>query len=348
MLKRRNRKLDLPMVGSHASSALDGSGRAISMDAPIIRSAKNASPYTKGSYLWTLGSFVVAIWGWRSIWWHYATTFLSCDGDNCKLKIIKPGRGKEFNLQFHRDQIVNVNHIKVDVNGDIYSSDGGIEMFDSYYITLNQFGKEAAIDLFSEQRRRLANQGEKAITKEQMIEMEKYGSAAMTDPSLREQLEEHSQMTDITSHDREQGNDEHEKLKRYDLPRLDTLNDVAISEGLGQYKLILRKYNIMHKRRRVSALVSKINYYSSGRKSKLIIRENRNVMWQGILSCVFGSFSFLLSLLLGQFWEPEKKKVKKLSVSTTNQARNRRNTSNRTYRPKAYGGYSPRNTQYTY
>merc|ERR1711862_1063563 len=48
---------------------------------------------------------------------------------------------------------------------------------------------------------------------------------------------------------------------------------------------------------------SKINAYTKGRRSNVIIRESRPVKWQGLVLLILGIFSFVLCLLLGQFAE---------------------------------------------
>ena len=71
-MKRRNfftsnnNDVSLPSLSSPSSGyQVDGSGRGVKMDAPIIRGWKQASGYTKGSYYWLLGSLVSMVWGVR-------------------------------------------------------------------------------------------------------------------------------------------------------------------------------------------------------------------------------------------------------------------------------------------
>lgn len=53
----------------------DGSGKGIQMDAPIVRSWKKASGYTKGSYIWSIVSLLVMIWSYRFMMYRYGKFF---------------------------------------------------------------------------------------------------------------------------------------------------------------------------------------------------------------------------------------------------------------------------------
>ena len=72
-----------------------------------------------------------------------------------------------------------------------------------------------------------------------------------------------------------------------------------------EYILHLRDFNIGYTRRLARTVVSKINAYVKGRRSSFIIRESRPVAWQGLVMLIFGIFSLVLCLLIGQFWEEE-------------------------------------------
>jgi len=245
------------------------------------------------------------------LWYHYATTYLTCEQKSCKLKIIPPHRKRGLTLQLDREQIISGRAYKVDENGETLS---GVKLeHDSYGILFHQYGKGASIDGFDLQRKELQKKVDQALTEEDMEEMQKYGSAAFTDPDLREKFAKQKRsiaekdMNAVDGTDDEDAKDKKTLKKNYDLPSLEGLEDFAVREADGQYLLTMRKYNVGHKRRRVTALVNKINLYTKGSKDRLLVRENRIVKWQGILGIVLGIFSFLLSLLLGQYSEPVKK-----------------------------------------
>ena len=84
------------------------------------------------------------------------------------------------------------------------------------------------------------------------------------------------------------------------------LEPFAVSNDGGsntEYMVHLRDFNLGQTRRLARTAVSKINAYSKGRRSSCILRESRPVAWQGLVLLILGIFSFVLCLLLGQFWE---------------------------------------------
>jgi len=296
--------------------------------------------------------------------YNYSTTYLWCEGDICKLKIIPPHRQQGLKLKLDRKQIVTGKTYKVDEDGETNS--GKRLMFDSYGIVFHQYGKDASIDEFELQRAELQKKVDEALTEEDMLEMQKYGSAAFTDPDLREKFANQKRsraQRDLV--DSASAGDRKEKNRNNDLPSLKGLEDFAVRETDGQYLLTMRKYNVGHKMRRVSALVNKINLFVNGSKDRLVIRENRIVVWQGIVGMVFGIFSFLLSLLLGQFSEPDNRvktrgpgsrmASRTMSSYSSNSAatiptgrQSNRVQSTRSSNTKAYGGYVPGKSSYSY
>jgi hypothetical protein len=120
-----------------------------------------------------------------------------------------------------------------------------------------------------------------------------------------------------------------------------------------EYILHLRDFNIGYTRRLARTVVSKINAYVKGRRSSFIIRESRPVAWQGLVMLIFGIFSLVLCLLIGQFWEEEdptkdgsyKKRmteIKRRKEMEKNRLRNR--TMRQMKRPRAAMASSGRRT----
>ena len=298
------------------------------------------------------------------LWYNYSTTYLSCESDICQLKIIPPYRQKGLKLKLDRKQIVIGKTYKVDEDGE--TNRGKPTTFDSYGIVFNQYGQDAVIDEFEVQRAELQKKVDEALTEEDMLEMQKYGSAAFTDPDLREKFAKQKRSRaerDLVG--KTSAGNTKKIVRNNDLPSLKGLEDFAVREADGQYLLTMRKYNVGHKMRRVSALVNKINLFATGSKDRLMIRENRIVVWQGIVGMVFGIFSFLLSLLLGQFSDPDNRvktrgpgsrmasrtmaSYSSHSAATIPSRQSNRVQSTRSSNTtKAYGGYVPGKSSYTY
>ena len=149
-----------------------------------------------------------------------------------------------------------------------------------------------------------------------------------------------------------------------DFPNLFELNN-GWSESINgdQFMVIMRKYDIGHRRRKVASLMKSIMNYADEKRDTLIIRENRNIAWQGILGLVFGMFSFLLCALIGQFSEPNERKSPRFKNTNHVNSTQRRKINNfnsqgppivpkhfpsgannrkqAPVRQKAYGGYVP-------
>jgi hypothetical protein len=294
------------------------------------------------------------------------TTNINCNEDDCNIRIIPYHTiGISHYIPFHRSQIGPAAAVTVDLDGIVqYAAGNKLDSYDSYTMTLDPMGysedddeeekKEDNDNLMEEFIRENA-----VVTDDQIKNMETFGSAAMTDPALiKRQVEAHRRKDrDLTSYKTKTFNKKKRQTSSSDkkLPSLDELQEFIQPDGIGRYTLVIRKYNIGHTKRRVGAIVNRINGYRQGNRQRLNIRENRNVIWQGILGMVLGIFSFLLSLLIGQYSEPKsgvnrransQRRVEQSKTSFS--GRNMSNSSSRSYssttsygnRPKAYGGYS--------
>jgi hypothetical protein len=76
----------------------------------------------------------------------------------------------------------------------------------------------------------------------------------------------------------------------------------------GTYSLHMRHFGLTQSRTRVRANVNKVESYVKKRRQKLLLKENATLPWQGILCLVFGLMGFLLTLLIGQFYDEAPKR----------------------------------------
>ena len=76
MLKRRKQQEILPLTSPRNNSLVDGSGKAVKMDIPIVKAAKNASYFTKCTYIVFIGSLLLAWFSFRYLTYHYGMLHL--------------------------------------------------------------------------------------------------------------------------------------------------------------------------------------------------------------------------------------------------------------------------------
>jgi len=76
---------------------------------------------------------------------------------------------------------------------------------------------------------------------------------------------------------------------------------VTQEEENGNYRIIIRRFNLGHTYKRVQSQMSKVYTYVKKRRDHLHIEEPRNISWQGIVLMILGAMSTLISVALGQF-----------------------------------------------
>ena len=121
------------------------------------------------------------------------------------------------------------------------------------------------------------------------------------------------------------GPDENGDYKSYALRfKKKTPEDVEMPEGMVDsdfyvvrdyledqgdfFELYMRKFNLAQSRTRIRSSMNKVDSYIKRRRQKIILKESATLPWQGILCCIFGLLGFMLTLLIGQFWDDEPSK----------------------------------------
>lgn len=71
----------------------------------------------------------------------------------------------------------------------------------------------------------------------------------------------------------------------------------------GTWSMHFRRFGLSQTRTRVRANVNKIESYIKKRRQKLLLKESAALPWYGILGMIFGLLGFMITLLVGQFWD---------------------------------------------
>ena len=92
-----------------------------------------------------------------------------------------------------------------------------------------------------------------------------------------------------------------------------------------EYVFILRKYAKNKRRGSVRPQHSRLKSYLSGRRKLVTVRENKGPSWSGVFCLVFGLFTLLISIILGQFWEEDNRPHVKRRLRQQNQMKQNAN-----------------------
>lgn len=96
-----------------------GDGRSIRMDAPIVRTIKQADTSTKATYTWLFVSLLLMWFGWRHCLHHTSSTVLRCDMMGCMLQDRK-AKSKSFTkIMIPRNALIKTELACVDKAGNL-------------------------------------------------------------------------------------------------------------------------------------------------------------------------------------------------------------------------------------
>jgi len=109
-------------LGGGGSGALDGSGRSIKMDAPVVKAWKKASGYTRWTYYFLGFTLFTIFYGFRTLRYWNASIWLTCHQQECTLEITPPGT-RTMTVIFPRTQLQSAQPIKTDKDGNFIEID---------------------------------------------------------------------------------------------------------------------------------------------------------------------------------------------------------------------------------
>jgi hypothetical protein len=265
MFRRKNS--GLPTTGS--LHGVDGSGKAVHMDAPLWRAWKNADGYIKGTYIFLVLSIMLMIFGYRQLRYHNSSIWLTCTAEECNLQITPTGRRGTLSVDFARKQLLAAETIKVDPDGNFVKLDDSDPFKYSYR---NKKGKNKYRPGF-----------EKGPDKEG-----NYDSYHL----ILEPLKDENQADTQKDNDDSVPVSDFEAIKEY----------TNVDEN-GRLVLHMRRFNLGETRRRTRIMTNKVDAYVKKRRHKLFLKENAGLSFFGIFGMILGLFILCLTVLLGQFVE---------------------------------------------
>lgn len=332
---------ELPTTLTQSTGSVpDGSGKSIKMESSLANAMRSADGFIKGTYVWFFISIFFIWGGWSLIRRNSASVVLDCDAAGCTLTIQTPysflpknsdsgvpvltrSRSKRrTKIELKRDQLVRADNIKWNPKAQVIVENYGLNSptYASQQQNTEEQGQgEGDAELPNKSR----NQHNKRKNKKHKRHSHGYNRGPDKDgnydsyvivlrdplPSSYESNEENTDPNESPSKtmQRQMAAQHHHMMD--DPNSLASLLAPFAIHGSGvsngdsiEYLLHPRDFNLQT-RRLARTIVSKIVGYTKGRRTSCIVRESRPVSWQGLVLLILGIFSFVLCLLLGQFWE---------------------------------------------
>lgn len=265
------------------------------MQNPIVVQWNRSSRERKISYIVMVSCFFAMIIGFRWIMYYNAYLKVECNSTDCYLKLAGPGRHKKINMEIPRHQLSSVTAIKMTTAGDVIKDK----------VNMNEeWRKLNAKQRGGKKKSNSAINSYKGPDEEGL-----YLSYAIV-------------FKDKTSSPAMQGKKDHDddddkpaqsqsdlEGKEKDLSELVGAFGQRLENG--DVRVAMRQFGASQTHRRVRNMVSKLDSFIGKRRQKLTIRETVPANWKAILLVVFGLVGFLLSLLLGLFWDENEQDVYK-------------------------------------
>lgn len=221
--------------------------------------------------------------------------WLTCNSQSCELEITPVGPPSVTRITILREQLIRSDVVKVDTDGRV------VRVLE---------GTAAAGEM--PHRYTPSSQKKRGKTKAPRYDR---GDKGPDDEGYYDSyvlvISEHGADTPTSGEEKKDDIDsggEDEKVPksgRHPTNNLEPLRRIIEANDNGEYIFHMRRFNVGQSRRKALTTVTRINSYIRNRRHKLAVRETKHVAWQAIVAIVLGLFSLILSLLCGQFFEPE-------------------------------------------
>lgn len=270
------------------SNPNDGSARNIRLNRSLTQVWKQLPTVQKVSYILCIVFLFTIYWGIRSIRYHNQHIHLNCHSTECKLSILDRGWGSKVLLEFPRRQLVDSLAVKTDRDGTFVSAHPPLT--EAFSRNQGKKGKHAT----SASAHYKGPDADGYYTSYAII---------LRDQATADRLVESPEQE--TAPDGAGGEDEPAKTTPLPAVDLAPLADYLQDLGEGQYRLIMKLHQLGQSKRRVRTILTKIESYIKRRRQSLLVKEHGAPSWQGVLGIVLGIVGFLLTILIGQFWEED-------------------------------------------
>eukprot|EP00977_Amphora_coffeiformis_P002192 scaffold425_cov175-Amphora_coffeaeformis.AAC.51 len=273
-----------------AAKSNDGSARSIHLQNPIVQQWNRSSRERKITYIAMVTCFLSMVFGWRWLMYYNAYLRVDCNSTDCFIKFASPGRYKKINLEIPRSQLGASAAVKVSPTGEI---------------------KEDKVNLNEEWRNIQKTSSGK---KKKNTAINSYRG-----PDANGNFLTYAIIFKDKSGFVNQKNTQDDEVKAEKLSDLES-NEKDLSALVGTFgdrlengdiRVPMRQFGVTQTHRRVRNMTSKLDSYIAKRRQKLSIRESAPANWQAILMVVLGLVGFLLSILIGLFWDENEEHHKK-------------------------------------
>jgi hypothetical protein len=265
---------------SSSRGRTDGSARGIHTAPTLQQAWRRTSLERKVTLIATVTSTIMILWGWRAIRYSSAGFTLNCNAHSCDIFLRPTGWGKPVRVvELSKYQLQLPKAIKVKKDGE-FVTDQDVPLTERNTTPPPPKNKQKA-----------KYQQKKDATYKGPDEFGRYTTYAiiLTDKSETifpddVELPENHQAVDLSP------------IRHL----LDSFQDAA-DGGKTKYRIIPRKFGVIHSKRRVRTMIQKIESYVRRRRIKAVVKEDAPPSWQGVILLVFGFTGLLLTFILGQF-----------------------------------------------
>ncbi len=211
-----------------------------------------------------------------------ASIWLTCHGQECELEISKPYHRKSTKITFPRQQLLRTQQVKTDRHGHFLREDSSQSDYHmETYTTKDENG-----NIIERKRSVPINSNIHSTGPDKNGDYDSY-SIVLEDPAS------------------EQYKEKDESQKTTLLTDLKPIYPFGTKNEYGQFVFIFRQFGVAQSKRRVRTMVQKIESYVNQRRSKIVVQEETDLSWKGIVGLVIGLFGILVTILFGQLLEEE-------------------------------------------